>query len=139
MTVYIPQVKPKNKFSVYLKHFLHIIFSILNSKYTKPCALAFYFLWLFRYSASFSEMWTFNEKVLQNRMATDQYILSLTKLTLCQNLKKIEQNPRFKNSVLCTKFVQNPSWRKRFFKFLRLLLFSPNSYFHNQQLFGFLV
>ena len=69
----------------------------------------------------------FNEKVLKNRMVKHY-----------QNLTKIEQNPRFKTSVLCTKFVENPSWRKGFFQFLWLLLFSPNSYFHNEQLFGFL-
>ena len=103
----------------------------------KPCALIFYSLVVILnwYSASFSELCSLNTfslltKVLKNRVATDQ-------LTLCQNLKKIEQNSRFENSVLCTKFVKNSSWRKGVLKFLRHLLFSPNSHFHNQQLFGF--
>ena len=45
----------------------------------------------------------------------------------CQNLKKIEQNPRIENSVFCTKFMEIPSWRKGFFK-LRGFCFSHQIY-----------
>ena len=51
---------------------------------------------------------------------------------------KIEQNPRFKNSVLCIKFVENPFWRKGFLRFLQLLLFSPNLHNHEQYCLAFL-
>ena len=92
--------------AVYLKNVLHIVFSILNSKHTKPCALAFYFLvviLIFGILFTTVQPNCLNGRSEHESLLTRKYCKivwrptnteqSLTKLTLCQNLKQIEQIP----------------------------------------------
>ena len=68
---------------------------------------------------------------MKNRIVTDRYRIVLNKTNTVSNFEDNRGKPHIK-------FVENPSWRKRDFKFSQLLLLSQKLYFHNQQLFGFL-